>query len=57
MSRLKYLFREKYPIVPALVFINGLTVAFRVAVVSQGISHPNAWNCIGLLPPLDSQHL
>ena len=29
-------------IVPAVVFINGLTVTFLVAVDSQGITRPNA---------------
>ena len=44
-------------IVLAVVCINGLTVTFQVAVVSQGISHPNAENYTGFPPPLDSQRL
>ena len=44
-------------IVPAVVCINGLTVTFRVAVVSQGIFWRNAEDCTGFPPPLDSRHL
>ena len=49
----KILISEKYPIFPAVVCINGLTVTFRVAVVSQGISWLNAEKCSGFRPPLD----
>ena len=34
-------------IVPEVVSINGLTVTFQIAVVSQGISLPDAKNCTG----------
>ena len=44
-------------IVPAVVCINGLTVIFQVAVVSQGIFLLNAENCPGLPPLRDGWHL
>ena len=37
--------------------LNGLTVTFRIAVVSQCISRLNAENCTGFPPPLDSRRL
>ena len=40
-------YKKTNQIVPALACINGLTVTFQVAVVSQGISRPNAENCPG----------
>ena len=43
-SLAKILISEKYPVVPApaVVYINGLTVTFRVVLVSQDISCPRA---------------
>ena len=42
-------------IVPAVVCINGLSVTFWDAVVSQGICRPNAKNCTGFSTPQDSR--
>ena len=39
------------------MYLNGLTVTFRDGVVSQDISGPNAENCTGFPPPLDSRRL
>ena len=50
---------KNYLIVPAMVCIIGLTVTFWVAVVSQGISKPNAENFPhpDFLPPPDIRQL